>query len=244
MRSRRRDARLENFQTQRLVERADLDTQADAQTRTHPLVERFQIIWRPVGGHDDVAAGVEQGVQGMTEFRLNCSALQELGVVEDQEIDGPQPLLECDRGLRLERRDEAVHELLRGQIDGRAALARRSVRDSLQEDGSCPARQRNGRKADRTFDRRRVARPRVALPRMPVGSIAQPETSRTSGGDQGASRPVRHGRRRCRPDGQTSEAGTDRSRSTVAPSVLWWMSPARNCPVLSAAPAASTSGRK
>ena len=69
----------------------------------------------------------------MTEFRLDRFALQELGVVEDQEIDRPQALLVGDRGLRLEGGDEAVHELLRGQIDGGAALARCSVRDGLQQ---------------------------------------------------------------------------------------------------------------
>ena len=69
------------------------------------------------------------------EFRLDHFALQELGVVEDQEIDRPQTLLEGDRGLRLKGGDEAVHELLSGQIDNGAALARGGVRNRLQQGG-------------------------------------------------------------------------------------------------------------
>src|SRR5208337_2744440 len=134
-RPRRRDPRLQNLKTQRLVERADLDAEAGTEARTHPFIDRFEVVRRPVGGDDDVAASVEQRVQRMTEFRLDRFALQELGVVEDQEINRPQALLEGDRGLRLEGGDETVHELLSGQIDDGAALARGGMRNRLQQVG-------------------------------------------------------------------------------------------------------------
>ena len=133
--ARRGDPRLQDLEPQRLVERADLDAKADAEARADTLVERFEIVRRAVGGHDHLAPGVEQGVQRMTEFGLDRLALQELGVVENEEVDRSQPLLEGDRGLGLERGDETVHESLGGQIDDRASLARGGMRDRLQEMG-------------------------------------------------------------------------------------------------------------
>ncbi len=142
-RARGRDARLEDLHPQRLVERADLDAQAHAQAGTHALVERLEIVRRAVGRYDDLAPRVEQGVQRMPELGLDRLALQELRVVEDQEVDRPQPLLEGDRGLRLQRRHEAVHELLGRQIDRRSALCGRGcVRHRLQQVGLAEADRR------------------------------------------------------------------------------------------------------
>ncbi len=132
---RSRDARLEDLEPQRLVERADLDAKADAEARAHALVERFQIVRRTVGGDDHLAPRVEQSVERVTEFGLDVLALQELRVVEDQEVDRSQPLLEGDRRLRLERGDEAVHEFLGRQIDDRAPLLSGGMGDRLQKMG-------------------------------------------------------------------------------------------------------------
>ena len=52
----------------------------------------------------------------MTEFSLGGFALQELQIVDHQHVDAAQRLLECQRGLRLEGRNEAVHEFLGGEI--------------------------------------------------------------------------------------------------------------------------------
>ena len=141
-RPRRRDARLQDLQPQRLVERADLHAKPDAQARAHALVERFKIVRRTVGGHDHLAPGVEQSVERMTELGLDRLSLQELGVVENQQVDRSQPLLERDRSLRLERGDESVHELLGGQIDDRAPLLTGGMRDRLQQMGLAEADRR------------------------------------------------------------------------------------------------------
>ncbi len=135
---------------QRLVEGADFDAQADAEARTHALVQRLEVVGRPVGRDDDLPPGVEQRIQRMSEFRLDGLALQELRIVENQEIDRSQTLLEGDRGLRLKGGDEAVHELLGRQIDRRAALGGRCVRNRLQKVGLA--------EADRRMDEQRAER--------------------------------------------------------------------------------------
>ena len=147
---RRGDPGLEDIHPQRLVEGADLDAQADAEARADALVERLEVVRRPVGRHDDLTASVEQRIQRVSEFRLDRLALQELRIVEDQEIDRSQPLLEGDRGLRLKGGDEAVHELLGRQIDRRAALSGRGVRHRLQKVGLA--------EADRGMDEQRAER--------------------------------------------------------------------------------------
>ena len=135
LRARRRDARLQDLQPQRFVERADLDAEADAQARAHALVERFQVVRRAVGGDDHLAARVEQSIERVTEFSLDVFPLKELRVVKNEQVDRSQPLLEGDRRLGLQRGDEAVHEFLGGQIDDRAPLLGRGMRDRLQEMG-------------------------------------------------------------------------------------------------------------
>ena len=52
---------------------------------------------------------------------------------EDQEIDRPQGFLECDRGLGLKGCDEPIHEFLGRQINDRAPLCGRRMRDGLQQ---------------------------------------------------------------------------------------------------------------
>ena len=59
-----------------------------------------------------------------------------------KQIDRAHRLLEGDRGLRLQRGDEAVHEVLGGQIDDAAPLRRRGVRGRLQQMGLAEADRR------------------------------------------------------------------------------------------------------
>src|SRR5262249_62057168 len=61
-------------------------------------------------------AGVNEGVKRVTELGLGRPALKKLQVVDHQDVDGAQRLLECERILRPQRRDKAVHELLGGEI--------------------------------------------------------------------------------------------------------------------------------
>ena len=136
------DARFEDLHPQRLVERHHLDAEAAGEPRAHALVERLEIGRRAVGGDHDLAAGIEQRVQRVAELVLERLALQELHVVDDQQIDRPHRLLEGDRGVRLQRGDEAVHEALGGQIDDAAPLRRRGVRGRLEKMGLAEADRR------------------------------------------------------------------------------------------------------
>ena len=69
----------------------------------------------------------------MAELLLDLLALDELGIVDDQEIDAAQSLLEGERRLRLQGSDEAVHEAISRQIDDAAARGANLVGDRLEE---------------------------------------------------------------------------------------------------------------
>ncbi len=123
----------EDLRAQRLVEIADLDDEPAAESRADALIQRLQIIRHPVAGDDDLLAGVDQRVDRMAELLLDRLALDELHVVDDEKIDAAQLLLESQRGLRLQRRDEAVHETVGGEIGDALALAAGLLGDRLQE---------------------------------------------------------------------------------------------------------------
>src|SRR5580658_3474486 len=61
-------ARLENFDPQRFVERADFDAKPATQPRPDSFFETFEIARRPVGRDHDLPAGIDQGIQRMTEL--------------------------------------------------------------------------------------------------------------------------------------------------------------------------------
>ena len=130
--ARRRDAGLQYLDPQRFVERMHLDAKAAREPGAHALLERFQLARRAIGGDDDLPARIDQRIEGMAKFSLDDLALKELRVIEYQEIDRPQRFFECDRGLRLQCRDEAIHEFFGGQINDRAPLRGRRMRDRLK----------------------------------------------------------------------------------------------------------------
>ena len=87
----------------------------------------------PVGGDEHLLAAVDQGIEGVAELLLDRLAGQKLQVVDDEDVDRPQLLLERDRGLRLERGDEAVHEALRREVEHAPAAAFRQMRGRLDQ---------------------------------------------------------------------------------------------------------------
>src|SRR6185312_17227791 len=62
----------------------------------------------------------QQHAESMVEFGGRL-ALQELHVVDQQQVDAPQPLLEAERRLALHGSDEMIHEVVGGEIDDVAA---------------------------------------------------------------------------------------------------------------------------
>ena len=136
-----------------------LDAQPSREPRPHALLEQLEIARRPIRGDDDLAARIDQRVERVAELGLDHLALQKLRVVENKQVDRPQRLLERHRRLRLQRGDEAVHELLRGQINSRAPLLDRGLRDRLEEMGLAEAgrgvdveRAEGGQSADADLD--------------------------------------------------------------------------------------------
>ncbi len=99
------------------LSRAHLDHKSAGEPRAHAIVEALKIQRRAVGGDDHLAAGVDQRVQRVAELGLRRLALQELQVVDHEHVDAAQRFLEGKRGLVLQRGDEAVHELLGGEIE-------------------------------------------------------------------------------------------------------------------------------
>ena len=117
------DARLENAVAQLFAERGHLDHEAAGQPRADAVIEAFEIGRRTVGRDHDLAAGIDQRVQRVTELGLRRLALQELEIVDDEHVDAAQRFLEGERRLRLQRGDEAVHEFFRGEIEHLALVA-------------------------------------------------------------------------------------------------------------------------
>src|SRR5207253_4201356 len=78
---------------------------------------------RSVGGDDDLAAGLVEGVEGVEELLLDpLLVLEELDVVDEQQVVGAVALLEALDALVAERVDEVVHEsLARHVADGELA---------------------------------------------------------------------------------------------------------------------------
>ena len=116
MRARGRDAALQDFEPQLFLQRSHLDHEPAGKARAHAVVEAFEVARRPVGRDHHLAAGIDQRVERVAELDLRRLALQELQVVDHQHVDAAQRFLEGERGLRFERGDEAVHELLGRQI--------------------------------------------------------------------------------------------------------------------------------
>ena len=81
------DAGVQDLEPQCLVERLHLDAKTPGEPRAHALLERFEIGRRPVGGDDDLAPIVDQGIQRVAELDLDRLALQELRIVDDQDVD-------------------------------------------------------------------------------------------------------------------------------------------------------------
>ena len=91
---------------------------------------------RPVGAHDDLAAGLVERVEGVEELLLDpLLVLEELDVVDQQHVVGAVALLEALDPLVAQRVDEVVHERLRGDVaHGHVRRVRADVvRDRVQQ---------------------------------------------------------------------------------------------------------------
>ena len=78
-----------------------------------PRLERGDRARRPVGGDDDLPAGLVEAVEGMEELLLDpLLVLEELDVVDQEDVVVAVALLEAFDALVAKRVDEVVHERL------------------------------------------------------------------------------------------------------------------------------------
>jgi hypothetical protein len=109
------------------VKTVDRDNETAAEPRFHSLVEHFEIARRAVGGDHDLLGAREERAEGVAELGCGLS-LQELHVVDEEQVDPPQPVLEGERRLALHRLDEVVHKVVGRQVDDVAARVCRARR--------------------------------------------------------------------------------------------------------------------
>src|SRR5438270_1575442 len=89
----------------------DLGDEAAAEALAQAFLESLEIARGPVGGDDDLAPGVVQGVEGVEELLLGARlALDEVDVVQQQHVDVAEAGLEAVGVARAERADELVRE--------------------------------------------------------------------------------------------------------------------------------------
>jgi hypothetical protein len=82
------------------------------------LLKSRDLLRGPVGADDDLAGRVE-GVEGVEELLLRALlAFEELDVVHQEDVGGPEAPVEPGDGAALEGGDELVHELFGGDVAG------------------------------------------------------------------------------------------------------------------------------
>ena len=107
----------QDFQPQLFAERTHFDHQTAGQPRAHAIVEAFEVGGCPIGRNHDLTAGIDQRIERVAELGLGRLALEKLQIVDHQHVDAAQRLLERERRLGAQRRDEPVHELLGREVE-------------------------------------------------------------------------------------------------------------------------------
>ena len=118
--------------------RLELDHQAGAEALGQAVLEIGQVVGAAVGGHHQLAPGVEQGVEGVEELLARLGpAGEELDVVDQDDVGAAEVVLEVLGAVAAHRVDEAGGELLdRGVADAQPrAVALDVVADRVQQVG-------------------------------------------------------------------------------------------------------------
>ena len=102
------------------VGRLDRHRQPPLEAIAKPLGEGRELARRAVGGEDDLAAALIEGVEGVEELFFGVLfALEELDVVDEQDVEVAVAVLEGFAALRPQRVDELVGEATRRSCSGR-----------------------------------------------------------------------------------------------------------------------------
>ena len=134
------DALAQHGQAHGAVRCADVGDEARLEALAQTVLEGVEVAREAVGGQDELAAGLVEGVEGVEELLLGLRlALEELDVVDEQDVGVAEAALEASSAAGLQRGDELARELLgRRGADGEAA--RRSGACSCRSSaagGSC-----------------------------------------------------------------------------------------------------------
>src|SRR6516165_1373287 len=125
------DAAFEDPPPEILVEVAEFDREAAGEPRFYTLVDPIEFSWRTIGRKYHLLTRIAGLIDDVTELLLYRPALEELHIVDDQEVESADLVLELDRGLRLQGRDELLREAISRQIEGTLALRLACVRHGL-----------------------------------------------------------------------------------------------------------------
>ena len=99
------------------VGRLDVRDEAPLEAVAQPLFEVRDVLRDLVGGEDDLAPQLVEGVERVEELLLRTFAAgEQLHVVEDQDVDPAEALLELPHTVVAKRPDQVVDEGLRRQI--------------------------------------------------------------------------------------------------------------------------------
>ena len=104
--------------------RLELDDEAGAEALDQPLLDARDVLRAAVRGHHELAARVEQRVEGVEELLARLLAAgEELDVVDQQHVRLAEALLEATRAALAHRVDELARELLDRGVADREARA-------------------------------------------------------------------------------------------------------------------------
>ena len=128
----------------------DVGDQAPLEPGSQPVLERGQLLGRPVRGDDDLLVRVVQRVEGVEELFLDAFfALDELDVVDQQHVDVAVAAFERGFAVIAQRVDEVVGEFLGGDVldphageQSLGVVAGRVQKVGLAEAGLTPDEQR------------------------------------------------------------------------------------------------------
>ncbi len=110
----------------------EVGDEAPLESAAQPLLERGDLLGRPVRGEDDLLPVLVDGVEGVEELLLGPLLVgDELDVVDEEQVDPPVAGPEVVDAALLDARDELVRELLAGGVDD--LLAREAGDDGVAD---------------------------------------------------------------------------------------------------------------
>jgi len=116
----------------------DASDQAMVESANEPVFEVGDFGRTAIGGHDDLFAGLIEGVEGVEEFFLGAVPMaEELDVIDDEHIHMPILVLEVEEVAFFDGPDEMIDEGFAGHVHdaGLGVLVEEGLTGGLEEMG-------------------------------------------------------------------------------------------------------------